>query len=365
MMSFLIVFLLIAALVVWFINTEKFGSLPAKARRERILKSPNYKKSGFENLSHTPQFTGGSNFGTVLSDFLFSSNKKAVPPSLIPSFKTDLMALPADKNTLVWFGHSSYYMQVDGKKILVDPVLSGAASPISFTTPSFKGSDIYKADEIPDIDYLFISHDHWDHLDYDTVKKLEPRVGKVICGLGIGEHLERWGYSADKIAEHDWHEHVTLDDGFEAYTVPARHFSGRGLRPKQGLWMAFAFFTPTYKIYIGGDSGYDYHFAEAGKKYGPFDLVILECGQYNKNWANIHTMPEEVVQAAKDLQAKTLLPVHWAKFKLAMHDWDEPILRLTAEAEKQHMPIVTPLIGEAIDLDKPENPSFGWWKKVK
>lgn len=364
-MSFLIVFLLITALVIWFINTEKFGSLPGKTRRERILKSPNYKKNSFENLSHTPQLTGGANMGTVMIEFILQRNKLAVPPALIPSFKTDLNTLPADKNTLVWFGHSSYYIQVDGKKILVDPVLSGAASPIAFTTPSFKGSDIYTVDEIPYIDYLFISHDHWDHLDYDTVKKLEPRVGKVICGLGIGEHLERWGYSHDKIIEQDWHQHIRLDDGFDVYTVPARHFSGRGLRPRQGLWMAFALITPKHKLYIGGDSGYDYHFAEAGKKYGPFDLAILECGQYNKNWAYIHTMPEEVVQAAKDLHATTLLPVHWAKFKLAMHNWDEPILRVTAAAQKEGMPIVTPLIGEAIDLDKLENPNFGWWEKVK
>lgn len=364
-MTIAIVVLLLVGTVIWFINTEKFGSLPSKVRKQRILRSPNYKNGGFENLSLTPQLTGDGNYFTIMRDFALGSNKKATPPALIPSLKTDLKSLPKDKNTMVWFGHSSYFIQIDGKTALVDPVLSGAASPVSFTTPSFKGSDIYTADEIPDIDYLFISHDHWDHLDYDTVKKLQPRVGKVICGLGIGEHLERWGYSPDKIAEHDWHEHITLGDGFEVYTVPARHFSGRGLRPRQGLWMAFAFITPSHKIYIGGDSGYDYHFAEAGNKYGPFDLAILECGQYNTNWANIHSMPEEVVQIAKDLHAKTFIPVHWAKFKLAMHDWDEPILRVTKEVLKENIPFVTPLIGEAVDLDNPKNPNFGWWEKVK
>lgn len=363
-MSFLIVFLLIAALVIWFINTEKFGSLPDAGRRGRIAQSSNYKKGAFSNQSVTPQLSDGASYTGVIKRMLFPTSKRLKPASVLPAVKTDLKNLSPEKNVLIWFGHSSYFMQIDGKRILVDPVLSGAASPIAPTTRSFEGTDIYSVDDIPAIDYLFISHDHWDHLD-STVKSLRGRVGRVICGLGIGQHLQRWGYSADKIVERDWHEHVELGNGFEVHTVPARHFSGRGLKPNQGLWLSFALVTPHHKIFIGGDSGYDKHFAEAGKEYGPFDLAILECGQYDEAWKYIHMMPEETVKAAQDLKANVLLPVHWAKFKLANHDWDDSILRVTAAAEKQSMPLVTPLIGQQVDIDKLENPSFGWWEKVK
>jgi L-ascorbate metabolism protein UlaG (beta-lactamase superfamily) len=272
--------------------------------------------------------------------------------------------LDSEKDLLVWFGHSSYYMQVDRKKILVDPVLSGSASPIKFTTRSFRGSDVYTAEEIPIIDYLFITHDHWDHLDYDTLRKLKPKVKSIITGLGVGEHLEYWGYDKNIIIEKDWNEEIKLDNNFSVITAPTRHFSGRTFKRNSSLWMSFVLITPDMKIYIGGDSGYDDHFALIGKQYGPFDLAILENGQYDKNWKYIHMMPEEVVQAAQDLRAKKLFPVHWSKFSLSIHSWDDPIIRVVKEAQRKGVDVLHPMIGETIYF-KENIQTTAWWEKVK
>jgi hypothetical protein len=176
-----------------------FGNVPAGERKEQVKKSANFKDGKFQNLSNTPALTEGASYYAVLKEFLFYKSKRGKPLDLIPSKKTDLLTLDPGKDVLVWFGHSSYFIQIDGKKILVDPVFSGAASPIKATTRSFKGSDIYEANDIPEIDFLFISHDHWDHLDYPTIKQLQPKVKKIICGLGTGQHLEHWGFSEARL----------------------------------------------------------------------------------------------------------------------------------------------------------------------
>ena len=333
-----------------FIQQPKFGRLPYDYELTKIKKSPNFRKGKFQNINHTPDLVEGANYFTVLYDFLFKKSKRSIPSHILSSKKTDLLTLDPNKNVLVWFGHSSYFMQIDGKKILVDPVFSGSASPIKFTTKSFRGSDIYTTDDIPEIDYLFITHDHWDHLDYETVVKLQPKIKKVITGLGVGLHLQYWGYGVEKIIEKDWNEEITLAPGFIVNTTPARHFSGREFKRNRSLWMSFVFKTPTMKIFIGGDSGYDTHFKKIGNAFGPFDLAILECGQYNQYWKYIHMMPEEVIQASVDLNAKTILPVHWSKFSLSLHAWDEPIIRITEESKRRNVPIITTIIGAEVDL---------------
>lgn len=362
----LIIVLVILALIIVayvFLQQPKFGKRPAGERLEKIKNSPNYKNGQFQNLSHTPDITDGANYFTVLKEFFFGKSKRSKPPTTLPSQKTNLLTLPPDKNVLVWFGHSSYFMQVDGKTILVDPVLSGSASPIRFTTTSFKGTDVYTTDDFPAIDYLFITHDHWDHLDYETVLKLKPNIKKIITGLGTGEHLQHWGFDKNILIEKDWNETIILENGFTVNTTPGRHFSGRAIKRNSAIWMSFVLTTPTQKIFIGGDSGYDTHFKTIGDNFGPFDLAILECGQYNRYWKYIHMMPEEVVQAAIDLKTKTLLPVHWAKFSLSLHAWDEPVTRVTAESTKKNIAIITPMIGEAVHLQSPAT-STDWWENI-
>lgn len=347
-----------------FLQEDQFGKVPSGARLERIQKSSNYKNGQFQNQSFTPDLAEGVSYYTVLKEFIFDKSKRIKPESALPSVKTDLLHLNQDEDILVWFGHSSYFMQIDGKKMLVDPVFSGAASPVKFTTPSFAGSDVYAVEDFPEIDYLFISHDHWDHLDYETIMKLKPKVKKVITGLGTGEHFETWGFDLSRIEEKDWNEAVDLGDGFSVNITPGRHFSGRGFARNRAMWVSFVLQTPTKKLFLGGDSGYDTHFKAIGDKFGPFDLALLECGQYNKNWKYIHMMPEEVAQAAEDLKATKLMPVHWAKFALAQHDWDDSIIRVSKAAKLKNLPLVTPMIGEVVNLN--EDKSYpAWWENVK
>lgn len=355
--------LLFAIAVLVFMQQSQFGKAPSGERLEKIKRSPNYKDGAFQNLEHTPVMTEGVSYTSMLKEFIFSKNKQ--PLETLPSTKTDLLNLDRNKDILVWFGHSSYFMQIDGKKILVDPVLSGSASPISFTSKAFEGTDRYTSADIPEIDYLFITHDHWDHLDYKTIKELKPKIKKVITGLGTGEHLESWGYDKNIIIEKDWNEEIPLGSGFIAYSTTARHFTGRGFTRNKSLWMSFVLQTPSTKIFIGGDSGYGKHFAEIGKKYGGFDLAILENGQYDKSWKYIHTMPEEALQAAKDLGAKRLFPVHSSKFALANHAWDAPLKEITEANKIVNMPLVTPIVGELVNLKDTSHEFSQWWEDIR
>lgn len=338
-----------------------FGELPKGDRLERIKKSQNFKEGKFRNIEYTPDLTEGYNMFSVLYSFIFLKTERTKPIDSIPSSKTNISELAPDQDVLIWFGHSSYFMQADGKKILVDPVFSGSSSPVPGTTEAFKGTDIYTTDDFQDIDYLFLTHDHWDHCDYKTLLELKQKVKIVICGLGVGQHLEKWGYNKNKIIEQDWDDQVTLDNGFIVNTVTSRHFSGRGFSRNKSLWVSFVLQTPTMKIFIGGDSGYGVHFAEIGNRFGEFDIAILENGQYDKKWKYIHMIPEEVLQAALDLKAKRLLPAHSAKFKLGSHPWDEPLKRITKLNEEVNIPLVTPIIGEQVNIKDDTQVFSQWW----
>lgn len=361
-MIFIFIVLALSAALYFFFGSARFGKLATGQRLQQMMASPHYKDGQFQNLSHTPALTEGMSYYPVLKEFIFHKSKRNKPGSKIPGIKTDLKVLNPSEDLLVWFGHSSYYLQLDGKKILVDPVFSGHASPVKFTTKSFEGTDIYTADDIPEIDFLFISHDHWDHLDYSTVLQLQPKVTQVFCGLGVGTHLEKWGYTSTQIIERDWNQTISLQPGFSVKTFPGRHFSGRAFKKNTSLWLSFALTTPSYKIFLGGDSGYDTHFKKIGEEAGPFDLAILECGQYDKSWKYIHMMPEETAQAAVDLKAKKLMPVHWAKFALGNHDWDDPIIRVSAAAAEKNIPLLTPRIGAVTNIS--DNILSKWWEGI-
>lgn len=347
-----------------YMRHPKFGKAPSGERLALLQQSPNYKDGKFQNLEYTPDLTKGYSMLGIMYDMLFKNHPRKKPIDSLPSVKTDLRSLPIDSNVLVWFGHSSYYMQIEGKRFLIDPVFSGNASPLPGTNKSFKGAEIYSVADFPNIDYLVISHDHYDHLDYETIIELKAKVGKVICGLGVGEHFEHWGFAPKQLIEKDWNEEITLDNGMTLHTVPGRHFSGRGFTRNNTLWLAYVLQTPTSKIFIGGDSGYGTHFAKIGEKFGPFDLAILENGQYNVAWQAIHTLPEEVIKVVKDLKAKRFFPVHSSKFMLAMHQWDEPLNEVT-RLNNGEIPMVTPMIGEVVRLDDDKQEFKQWWKGVK
>lgn len=336
------------------------GKLPSGKLLQSLQQSSNYKKGAFQNLSPTAMKPEDVSYWKMLKTF-FKKHPETSPPNKLPFVKTDLKKLNGDEPIIVWFGHSSYFIRIDHKNFLIDPVFSGNAAPVSFMVKAFPGSNEYKEEDMPPIDYLILTHDHYDHLDFKTLRKLKSKVGKVVCSLGISSHLKLWGFDADIITELDWWQTILFENNIQITAAPARHFSGRGIKRGQTLWSSFILKTSAHNLYLGGDSGYDSHFKEIGEKHGSFDIAILECGQYNTMWPLIHMMPEETAQAAVDLKAKALLPVHWGKFKLGMHPWNESIIRVTAKASELGVPIKTPKIGEPLIIGG-EYSGTNWWE---
>lgn len=342
---------------------KKFGQSPDASRKGQYAGLPNYKDGQFQNQLPTPALAEGQSMGRVLFDFI-RKRPFTEPRHSLPFVKTDLKNLRREANLLVWFGHSSYFMQLDGRRYLVDPVFSGNASPLPGSVKAFSGSNHYQAGDLPEIDLLLISHDHWDHLDYDSIRLLKSKVKSVVCGLGVGQHFEYWGWEKKKLTEKNWYESIEPSPGVKITLMPARHFSGRLFRRNISLWTSFVLESLTKKIFLGGDSGYGPHFAEIGNRFGPFDLAILECGQYNEKWPYIHSLPHELITEAKELNAAHLLPVHHSKFKLAQHPWFEPLQEVSAAAEKAGVPLITPQIGEPVDLDRLDTVYPHWWETV-
>ena len=309
--------------------------------KERIQASPNYRDGMFQNQEPTPQFTGDS-ASTRRTFWRFLTNKDTlrVPQQPIPAIKTDLKNLPTDSDWLVWFGHSSYLFCLNGKRYLVDPILK-PEWPSSMMLKAFPDTDIYRSEDLPDIDVLIVTHEHWDHMDYATLRDIRERVKHVICPLGIADYLRYWGYADEQITEMDWYESHTAKrsysetvlqcngptaEGCQTITcLPSRHFSNRLLvKRNQTLWASFMVEAGGRKVYIGGDGGYDKRFAEIHERFGAVDLALLENGQYNANWRYIHTTPEDLEKVIMDLQAKQVFTVHHDKFALSVHPWSEP-----------------------------------------
>jgi len=364
-MIYIIISLAVLSIVLYFVVTGQpvFGSEATGERLLKIQRSKHYNNNQFQNISNTPALAEGYSMPKVMFNFLFNKkNPHLKPLSEIPSIHTDLKNLSKDQDVFIWLGHSSYYIQTDGISFLIDPVLSPYGSPFKFFNKAFSGADIFKPEDIPAIDYLIITHDHYDHLDYPTVKSIRNRVGKVILPLGVGAHLERWGYTAEQLIEEDWGTAVDLQNNIKIIFTPARHFSGRKVKRNVTLWTSYVMITPTKRLFLGGDSGYDTHFKEIGENYGPFDYAIIENGQYNEAWKYIHALPDDVIQASIDVQARNIIPVHSSKFALALHAWNEPLKKVTSLAENKHLSVLTPMIGQPVDLNAAEHHFEKWWE---
>lgn len=345
-----------------YLRHDRFGAKADGDRLKQMESKPNYRNGVFENIEPTPSVAEGTSSWDIFRNFFFTRKDRNKPSHLIPVIKTDLHHIPMNRDAYVWFGHSSYFIQLDGRRILVDPVFSQYATPVRISIRAFNTTYSYTVDDIPDIDILFITHDHWDHLDYNTFIKLKQRVKHIVTGLGVGAHLEKWGYPADCISELYWGDQVTLDD-FRITATTARHFSGRTFKRNTTLWSSFVL-EGSKKWFLGGDGGYGQHFKRIGHQHGPFDFAVLENGQYDRLWPYIHMLPEEVVQAAQDLQAVHTVPVHSAKFPLANHAWDEPLVRVSEAAQKKRVSVLTPQIGQLVFMDSvPANSA--WWEDIK
>jgi len=353
---------LIILIIIGFLYMQhsKFGRNPTGDRFELVKQSPNYKDGKFRNLIDKPGMTEGSNIVAEVYKTFFKTILNREPIDIIPSTKTDLQSLDLNNDVIVWFGHSTIYMQLHGKKFLIDPVMSGKASPLPWGTRAYKGTDIYTVDDLPEIDYVLISHDHYDHLDYETILKLKDRTKYIVLGLGVGEHFESWGYPKEKLIEKHWGDKVELGDGITIITETSHHGSGRALAGSKNLWVSFIIQSPERKIFYSGDGCYDKHFADIGKKYGPFDWALMENGQYDPAWHSVHCHPDEVAKATEELGARNMIPVHHSKFSLAKHAWYEPITSISAYSQNRNYRLATPMIGELVQLDN-EQQSFKQW----
>jgi L-ascorbate metabolism protein UlaG (beta-lactamase superfamily) len=351
-----------------FANCASFGRAPRGERLEQIKNSPNYRDGVFQNRpapveiqEREPQRSRTPRLFRLLR-FAFRNKTKLIPEKPVPAIKTDLNQFNRDEDVFVWFGHSSFFIQTDGLRFLIDPVFVRAA-PVSFANRAFKGTEIYAPGDMPDIDYLIISHDHWDHLDYDTVRSLKNRIGSVICGLGVGEHFEYWGFDKNRIIELDWGENTVLDNGIIVECFPTRHSSGRGLFSRNlTLWASYMVQTRTRNIFISGDGGYGTHFAEIGRRFESIDLAIMENGQYNTEWSTSHLMPQYLVQAVKELHPRKLITVHNSKYTLSTHFWNDPLVNISLAAEEENFNLLTPMIGEVVYLNDDTQIFSKWWE---
>ncbi|MDW6004213.1 MBL fold metallo-hydrolase [Vibrio mangrovi] len=361
---FIIVILLLIAGLYFYLRRPQFTQPIVHPENSSAAHHDSKSINGvFQNSDPVPVMVREQNFFVGLFKFLFEKVEHSKPQQALPSVKTDLLTLDRKDNVMIWMGHSSYFIQLDGLRFLVDPVLSENASPVPYTNLAFRGSNIYQPDDIPDIDYLLITHDHWDHLDYPTVNALRHKISQIITPFGVGSYFRQWGFSAEKIFEGYWYD-CFREQNIEIHILPAQHFSGRLLKRNKTLWGSIALISPNHKIYLGGDSGYGKHFAEISAKLGAFDIAVLETGQYNTAWPYIHMMPEETAQAAADLQSKALLPSHNCKFKLSKHTWYEPLERITQASEQQNYRLLLPLIGAGINLDDTTQTFTTWWREL-
>jgi L-ascorbate metabolism protein UlaG (beta-lactamase superfamily) len=357
MYIFVVILLSIALLVYLISNLPVFGKKPEGRRLAQIRQLPNYQNGVLHNLSPTPMKPDNVSYWQMIRGML-KRNINRSPRFALPSIKPEFK--PSNGTSVTWFGHSSYLLQVDGFNILVDPVFSATPSPFPFMGyKSFKGTDFIHPEDLPELDVILITHDHYDHLDYESVLKLSQKTRLFITSLGVGAHLEHWNVPVEKIRELYWGEELVVKD-LKFTATPSRHFTGRSFKRNQTVWSSFVLQTAQHKLFLGGDSGYDKHFKEIGNIHGPFDLAILECGQYNSYWPYIHMFPQETVQAALDLKAAVLMPVHWGKYTLAMHNWNEPVINVVKAAQDKKLKVTTPQLGEKVQVGI-YYPDQQWW----
>ena len=355
--------LLVLTAVIFTDFSPPFGGKTTAKHVELFKKSANFKNGKFINKNEVEYRMSFSDFRKIMSNYT-NPQPHTAPDQNIETQNIDSLDIAnfKDSTRLIWFGHSTFLLQISNKNILIDPMFGETPSPFSYLgTKRFSNKLPIAIEQLPTIDVVLISHDHYDHLDYPSIIKLKDKVDMFYTPLGVGIHLEQWGVAKNKIAEHDWWENTELHD-LNFICTPAQHFSGRGLKDKnKTLWSSWIIKSKTENIFFSGDSGYGEHFKTIGDQYGPFDFAMIECGQYNTIWPQIHMFPEETVQAGIDLKATRIMPIHWGAFKLSVHTWKDPIERFTQTAKELDMNYLTPEIGMPFSLNEPKITTNNWW----
>ncbi len=357
-----LILMLIVGIVIFMYTSPQFGQVPRGDALEKIRQSSNYKENEFKNLVKTEMDMGFSKIISTSYAYFTNTNQKS-PNKPIPT-NFDFTSPPenAHEALVTWFGHSALLIEMEGQRILVDPMLGPASSPVSFLSKRFRYQHEIPLATIQNIDVLLISHDHYDHLDYVSIQMLIPHTKLFLVPLGVGSHLIKWGVDKNKIVELDWWQSVR-QGAIEFIATPARHFSGRGFSDRnKTLWASWVIKGKDNNLFFSGDGGYFDGFKTIGEQYGPFDFTMIECGQYNENWAAIHMMPEESVQAHLDVKGKVMMPIHWGAFNLALHSWSDPVERLAASAKEHDVSVYYPVVGKRFTLSETANQSKIWWK---
>lgn len=349
------------------IQCKAFGQDPEGAHLERIKESSHFDKDREQFVNRKvdvlDKMREGQNFFTLMIKFFFGGDDHRRPELKLPEVKPDFAEFLKHDESIkfIWFGHSSFLVNIEGKILLFDPVFSESAAPFSFMVKRFQDA-VVRLEELPEIDYIIISHDHYDHLDLETIEFFKNKSVKFITALGVTSHLKKWGISEDRLKELDWWESFAIGN-LKIVCTPAQHFSGRlGAGGNKTLWASYVVIGEKERFYFSGDSGYDVHFKNIGDKYGPFDLTFIENGQYNQMWEAVHVLPEQTAQAHLDLKGKRLVPVHWAMFDLSLHSWYEPAELLETQSKLKNIDLLTPKFGQLVKVREP-NLMERWWKK--
>jgi L-ascorbate metabolism protein UlaG (beta-lactamase superfamily) len=363
MVRVIVILLIILAIVFLFLRLwPAFGGRASKEdKKDYANRAENFIDGKFVNagdfsIMKNPK---GKTNGTV-------SDKGGKPKEDLPTKKPTFKEEPSVSDlTITWFGHSSMLIQIHGMNILIDPIFSQYASPVQFIgTKRFSNPSISVKD-LPKIDIVLLSHDHYDHLDYNTILDIDDKVESYIVPLGVENHLERWGINSDKIQNMAWWEELEVN-GLLIGCTPAKHYSNRSIDDlSKTLWASWVLKDENYQIFESGDTGFGDHFEQIHDKYGDFDLALLDSAQYDVRWSDVHMNPEEAYQAAEILQAAAAMPIHWGAFKLASHPWDDPAERIVLASEQGQIPIVTPMIGETMNLNNMDDYMTRWWRTLE
>lgn len=365
--ALLVLVVLLVAAATWVLSTPPFGGPLAGERLARAQANPQYRNGEFVNTLPPAGYTAADVWNLISGQFFGDEVRE--PPSAIPVLavapETLKAALAESGLRAFWIGHASVFIEIDGLRLLVDPIFSEYASPFELGPKRFHAPPILLAD-LPVIDAVLITHDHYDHLDMRTVQQLAKRGTAFFVPLGIGAHLQAWGVPEAQIQDLEWWKEMSLKS-VRIVSTPSRHYSGRGLGDKNAtLWGSWSVIGPQHRFYVSGDTGYSDHFRSIGERFGPFDLSFIKVGAYGPGapWLDIHMSPEDAVRAHLDVRARRMFPVHWGTFNLAFHAWDEPIKRTLAAARTRQAEVLTPRIGEIVDADRPFAPN-AWWEAVR